>query len=72
VRWSDLYNDQERLAVVLSEIGIRPIHLILDVRDVPELRERCELLKDPARLLLALQWFGDQGHPQPSRAERTS
>lgn len=62
-------DDPERLAVELSKVGTTPGELALDVRDVPELRERYELLTPEARLLLALEWFGDQGHSQPT--ERT-
>ena len=42
--------------------------LILDIQDVPTVRERverCKLMGESALLLLALQWFGDLGHPQP-------
>jgi hypothetical protein len=69
VLWSDLYDQPERLEVELSKYGITPRVLKADVRDVPELRERCKILKGPARLRLALEWFGDRRYPQP--VERT-
>jgi hypothetical protein len=50
-------------------VGINSDVLVLDIRDVPELRERTQLLEAEgnfaALLLLALQWFGDKRHPQP-------
>src|SRR5262245_34939874 len=43
-----------------------------DAEDVPELRPILErLMSDEARLRVALELFGDQGHPQPAdRSER--
>jgi hypothetical protein len=70
VGWAELRHDPDRLAIELSKHGATPKVLILDVQDVPKLRERCKLLKAPALLALALEWFGDKGHPQP--VERTS
>jgi hypothetical protein len=70
-RWSELFHDPERLELELSKVGTTPTELAMDVRDVPELRERWERLSERARLLLALQWFGDEEHPQPPRSERT-
>ena len=69
MHWSDLRDDPERLSIELAKAGTTPEDLASDVRDVPELRETCERLKRPARLLLALQYFGDEGNPQPT--ERT-
>jgi hypothetical protein len=69
VRWSDLFDKPERLAIELSPLGIDSDVLGLDIRDVPELRKRTQLLwaqeKFGALLLLALDWFGDKDHPQP-------
>jgi hypothetical protein len=72
LRWSDLFYDRARLAVELSRFGIEARVLATDIRDVPGMRERCEHLDEDACLLLALQWFGDQGYPQPPKGERTN
>lgn len=65
MRWSDLLSDRARLAVELSKVGITKLDLTSDLWDVPELRGQCELLDADGLLLLALQWFGDEEHPQP-------
>jgi hypothetical protein len=70
--WSELFDYPERLEVELSKVGTTPAELAMDIRDVPQFRERWERLSERARLLLALQWFGDERHPQPPRSERTA
>jgi hypothetical protein len=69
VLWSELRHDPPRLAAELAKLGISRRVLKADVRDVPELRSTCNLLTGDALLVLALEWFGDEGHPQP--AQRT-
>jgi hypothetical protein len=70
-RWSDLasVSDRPRLKVELAKDGTTPDDLVLDVQDVPALHAQCERLEgdDEALLLLALQWFGDEGNPQPEQ-----
>lgn len=69
MRWSDLFDKPERLAIELSPLGVNSDVLVLDIRDVPELHERTQLLEAEGNFaalrLLALQWFGDKVHPQP-------
>jgi hypothetical protein len=67
-RWSEL--PPEPLAIELAKLGITPKVLALDIRDVPEHRDACKLLSPEARLALALEWFGDQAHPQPEERTR--
>jgi hypothetical protein len=66
-RWSEL--DPVRLEIELAKLGIMVGDLVKDAEDVPELHEMMELLSPEAKARLALEWFGDQGHPQPE--ERT-
>lgn len=67
VRWSDLVRqDPARLEIDLARIGITVDDLLSDAEDVPELRPiLARLTSKEARLRTALEWFGDQGHPQP-------
>jgi hypothetical protein len=71
VRWVDLQRDDSvRLELELAKAGTTPAELVRDALDVPELRQRMKLLRSQeARLRLALEYFGDEGHPQP--VERT-
>jgi hypothetical protein len=70
-RWSELPAvDPDRLAIELAKLGIDDSDLAADIRDVPERKAIAEnLTSESARLRLALEWFGDNGHPQP--VERT-
>jgi hypothetical protein len=57
--------------IELANCGTRPEYLVRDAEDVPELRQRMKLLSSfEAKLRLALDWFGDQGHPQPEKRTR--
>jgi hypothetical protein len=64
-RWSEL--PPERLEIELAKLGITNRDLVKDAEDVPELREMMRLLSPEARVKLALEYFGDQGHPQPEK-----
>jgi hypothetical protein len=71
-----LLDDRDRLELELANAGTSITHIALDICDVPELRaiygEEMDLaLPRHVRLRLALEWFGDGGHPQPPRAKRT-
>lgn len=64
--WSKLLRDDpERLEIELAKVGTTLNDLVRDVRDVPELNEITAKMSREARELLALQYFGDQRHPQP-------
>ena len=69
--WSRLFRDDPvRLEVELKKAGTTLNNLALDTRDVPELSDMTGMSAN-ARRLLALQYFGDEGHPQPeNRRER--
>jgi hypothetical protein len=73
--WSQLFHDRTQLEIELDEDGTTPFWIAWDVRDVRELQERygerLASMSREARLKLALDWFGDHGHPQPPLAERT-
>ena len=68
MRWSDLASNPTRLKVELARDRTTPADLARDVQDVPALRDECARLEDDydGLLFLALQWFGDEGHPQPT------
>ncbi len=67
--WSGLSGAEAEFE--LAKRGTTPEYLIRDAEDVPKLRERMSLLSSPeAKLRLALEWFGDQGHPQPEKRTR--
>jgi hypothetical protein len=72
MRWVDLLRDDPaRLEVELAKAGTSAIYLVRDAFDVPELRDVMRRLRtDEARLRLALEWFGDGGHPQPTKRTR--
>lgn len=68
MRWAEL--PPARRAIELGNLGITAQDLVLDLRDaargIPELRDalaRCGPSEDYVRL--ALEWFGDEGQPQP-------
>jgi hypothetical protein len=69
VGWSDI--PRARVDVELAKLGITAYELTLDARDVPELKP---LFRQPMsqeqRLRIALEWFGNEGKPQPE--ERTA
>jgi hypothetical protein len=70
LRWSELLrSDPERLEIELAEAGTTLADLADDLRDVPEKKAIAEGLSIKARQRRALEWFGDQGNPQPE--ERT-
>jgi hypothetical protein len=58
------------LEIELAKLGIKIDDLVNDAEDVPELREAMKLLSRDAKVKLALEWFGDQGHPQPEKRTR--
>jgi hypothetical protein len=68
--WSDLFDRPGRLAVELDKVGTTSRFLVLDLRDAA--RENSTLQTELNRvgpagwLLLALEWFGDLGNPQPT------
>lgn len=68
--WTALIDDPQRLEVELAKAGTTWEHLVLDIRDVPECQEVCELYNRSQRLQLALDWFGNWQHPQPPRWQR--
>jgi hypothetical protein len=69
VRWSEL--PPARLEIELAKLGITAKDLVKDLDDVPELRETLKHLSSrDAKRLLALEWFGDQCHPQPEKRTR--
>jgi hypothetical protein len=60
--------DPARLEVELAKAGTTAGFLVRDARDEPALQEQTKLLtSDEAMLRVALEWFGDRGHPQPER-----
>ena len=71
VRWVDLLDDPARLEVELAKAGATTAFLERDLVDVPELRAELKFLRTKAaRLRRALEWFGDEGHPQPKSRTR--
>jgi hypothetical protein len=71
VRWVDLLDDPARLEVELAKVGTTPEALARDLLDVPELKDELKFLRTKrARLRRALEWFGDEGHPQPKERTR--
>lgn len=72
--WSELAGPERRveLEIELAKIGTRPEDVVADALDIAELRPLIEDLSPEARLRVALEWFGDQGNPQPPRSERTN
>jgi hypothetical protein len=72
VRWSELPSvDPVRLEIELANAGTDQISLVCDAYDVPKLEQILEGLSKEAALRVALEWFGDQGNPQPPREQRT-
>jgi len=60
-----------RVEIELAKCGTTPEYLVRDAEDVPELQQRMSLLRSPeAKLRVALEWFGDEGHPQPETRTR--
>ena len=69
MRWSEL--SPEQLEIELAKLGIDVGILTADIRDVPEQKTTADnLTSESARLRLALEWFGDKGHPQPVALDR--
>ena len=70
MRWSEL--PPTRLEVELAKLGIKLDHLIWDGLHDPELKSILENLSShDARRQVVLEWFGDEGHPQPMYTGRT-
>jgi hypothetical protein len=69
VRWSELPPARREIELA-RRAGITIDDLVSDAEDVPELREAIKLLSPEAKVQLALEWFGDQGHPQPEKRTR--
>jgi hypothetical protein len=68
MRWVDLQrNDPALLELELASAGTTPAYLVRDALDDPALREKMKLLSPEARVLLALEYYGDEGHPQPEK-----
>jgi hypothetical protein len=65
--WSEL--PRWRLEVELAKIGTTISEFVCDARDVPELQPWIEDLSPDAKLQVALEWFGDQGNPQPTERQ---
>jgi hypothetical protein len=65
--WSEL--PRWRLEVELAKIGTTISEFVCDARDVPELQPWIEDLSPDAKLQVALEWFGDQGNPQPAERQ---
>ena len=64
--WSRLLRDDPvRLKIELAKAGTTLGDLARDIRDVPEMSELTEKMLRPEKQRLALEYFGDQGHPQP-------
>lgn len=60
-----------RVEVELAKLGITIDDLVCDGWDDPRLKPILERLEsEPARRRAALEWFGDQGHPQPEQRKR--
>jgi hypothetical protein len=60
----------ERVEIELAKCGTTIRDLVHDLYDVPELRDVLERLSsEEARQRLALEYFGDEGHPQPRERE---
>jgi hypothetical protein len=60
--------DPAQLELELAKAGTTPEYLIRDAQDEPALHTAMSLLAtDDAKLRLALEYFGDDGHPQPTR-----
>jgi hypothetical protein len=71
VRWVDLLEHPARLEVELAKAGATPAFLVRDLMDVPELQKELKFLRsEAARLRRALEWFGDEGNPQPANRTR--
>src|SRR5262245_15632944 len=69
-RWSELLSvDPLRLEIELAKAGTDPTSLVSDAHEVPELVPILEGLSKEAALQVALEYFGDEGNPQPT--ERT-
>jgi hypothetical protein len=70
VNWSDLFDQPERCRAELAKAGVKPIDLVLDLHDVddPYVQAKIQAANGDAFKLLriALEWFGDEGHPQPT------
>jgi hypothetical protein len=70
VRWSDLCDQPARLAIELEKIGTTGPALVLDLRDAARdhgaLQEELTRVGPGGWLRLALEWFGDLGHSQPT------
>lgn len=67
--WSEL--SPGRLEVELGKAGTTVHDLETDIRDVPEVKPWVEGLSPEAKRQLAIEYFGDQGHPQPPQGQRT-
>jgi len=66
--WSEL--PRWRVEIELAKVGTTPDYLVRDAEDEPELQAEMELLSSPeAKLRRALQYFGDEGNPQPENRE---
>jgi hypothetical protein len=63
VRWSEL--PPERLEIELAKLGITVRDLVRDAHFVPELKPWFRKLSKETKQKVALEWFGDEGHPQP-------
>jgi hypothetical protein len=68
--WSDLFDRPGRLAVELNKVGTTSRFLVLDLRDAARdnstLQTELDRVGPAGWLLLALEWFGDLGNPQPT------
>jgi hypothetical protein len=65
VLWTELLReDPRRLEVELARAGTTRGDLARDICDVPGSKATPEMPQD-VRVLLAVEWFGDEGHPQP-------
>lgn len=63
--------DPVGLELALAKAGTTAADLVRDGLDVPELRGRLKRLRSQeARERLALEWFGDEGHAQPTERTR--
>jgi hypothetical protein len=71
VRWSDLLRDPRRLWTELGKVGLTIDDLVEAGEDDPELGPIMDnLTSEEAKQRLVLEWFGDQGHPQPKEPRK--
>jgi hypothetical protein len=72
VLWTELYDlNPARVEVELAKRGLRIDHLVTDAEDDPGAATIVERLSTlDAKRRFALEWFGDQEHPQPKERKR--